>query len=67
LKNFILGEKHENLKMINLLPFHKIGSSKYKKFNIPYKMGNVEEPSTQKMKELKAFFSGYGVRVKIGG
>ena len=67
LKDFILHEKNNNLKMINLLPYHKIGSSKYKRFNIPYKMENVEQPSTQRMNELKAFFSGSGVRVKVGG
>ena len=67
LRTFILEEKHDNLKMINLLPYHKIGSSKYKRFNIPDKMKNVEQPSAQRMKELKAFFSGSGVRVKVGG
>ncbi|MBA4321193.1 MAG: glycyl-radical enzyme activating protein [Odoribacter sp.] len=67
LKKFILGEKHDNLKMISLLPYHKIGSSKYKRFNIPYGMDNVEQPSFQRMKELKEYFSGSGVKVKVGG
>jgi pyruvate formate lyase activating enzyme len=67
LKQYILSEKNENLKMISLLPYHKIGSSKYKRFNIPYKMENVEQPSSERMKELKEYFSGSGVRVKIGG
>lgn len=67
LKDFILGEKYNNLKMINLLPYHKIGSSKYKKFNKPYKMENTEQPSVQRMNEIKELFAGSGVRVKIGG
>ena len=67
LRSFILKEKHDNLKMINLLPYHKIGSSKYKRFNIPYRMENIEQPSAQRMKELKAFFSDIGIRVKVGG
>jgi pyruvate formate lyase activating enzyme len=67
LRDFILGEKHNNLKMINLLPFHKIGSSKYNRFSIPYKMENVEQPAPERMKELKEYFSGSGVRVKVGG
>jgi len=67
LKQYILNEKNENLKMISLLPYHKIGSSKYKRFNIPNKMKNVEQPTSQRMKELKEYFSGSGVRVKIGG
>jgi pyruvate formate lyase activating enzyme len=67
LKQYILNEKNENLKMISLLPYHKTGSSKYKRFNIQYKMENVEQPTSQRMKELKEYFSGAGVRVKIGG
>ena len=57
----------DTLKKINLLPFHKIGSSKYKKFNFPYKMGIVEEPPKEKMRELKDYFMETGIKVKIGG
>jgi pyruvate formate lyase activating enzyme len=67
LKQYILSEKNDKLKMISLLPYHKIGASKYKRFNIPYKMRNVDQPSAERMKELKEYFSGSGVRVKIGG
>ena len=67
LKHFISETKTTSLKMINLLPFHRIGSSKYKRFNLPYRMGGVETPSKGKMKELKESFSQTGIRVKIGG
>jgi len=67
MRNFLLLTKTESLKKINLLPYHKIGSSKYKKFNIPYRMGNIEPPSKEKMNELKEFFSEVGIKVKIGG
>jgi pyruvate formate lyase activating enzyme len=67
LKQYILSEKNENLKRISLLPYHKIGSSKYKRFKIPNKMENIEQPASQRMKELKEYFSDVGVRVKIGG
>jgi len=67
LKQFLLTNKTNSLKKINLLPFHKIGSSKYKRFSIPYRMGSVEPPSKEKMQELKEFFSEVGVKVKIGG
>ena len=53
--------------MISLLPYHKIGSSKYKRFGMPNRMDNVEQPSNQRMMELKDFFSDIGVKVKIGG
>ena len=67
LKQFIIQNKRVNITKINLLPYHKIGSSKYRKFNIPYKMDDVQQPSAQKMKELKEFFTDIGVKIKIGG
>jgi pyruvate formate lyase activating enzyme len=67
LRRFIILTKTDSLKRINLLPFHKIGSSKYKRLNIPYRMGNVESPSSERMQELKEFFMETGIKVKIGG
>jgi pyruvate formate lyase activating enzyme len=67
LRQFITTTKTESLKKINLLPFHKIGSSKYRRFNIPYSMGNVEPPEKEKMQIIKKFFMETGIPVKIGG
>jgi pyruvate formate lyase activating enzyme len=67
MKDFILTEKHDHLRKITLLPYHKIGSSKYKRFNIAYKMNNVEQPSSERMRELKTYFSDIGIKVKVGG
>jgi pyruvate formate lyase activating enzyme len=67
LKQFISDTKTESLKKINLLPFHKIGSSKYKRFNIPYKLEGAEPPSKERMQKLKEFFTETGIKVKIGG
>jgi pyruvate formate lyase activating enzyme len=67
LRNLIAELKCKNLKKINLLPFHRIGKSKYKKFNLPYRMNDTEQPSTERMRELKDFFEGTGIKVKIGG
>jgi pyruvate formate lyase activating enzyme len=64
---YIITTKTDSLKMINLLPFHKIGSSKYPRLNLPYRMGGVEPPSKTDMQELKNHFLGIGVKVKIGG
>ena len=64
---FIISTKTDSLKMINLLPFHKIGSSKYRRFNLPYMMDGVEPPSKADMLELRKQFLGIGVKVKIGG
>jgi pyruvate formate lyase activating enzyme len=67
LKEFLVSSKTDNLKKISLLPFHKIGKSKYNKFNIPYRMNDVEQPSRQRMNELKEYFSDIGIKVQIGG
>jgi pyruvate formate lyase activating enzyme len=67
LRQFLSATKTKSLKKINLLPFHRIGSTKYKRFNIINKMESVEPPSKEKMSELKEFFMEVGVKVKIGG
>jgi pyruvate formate lyase activating enzyme len=66
-RELLTGVKCENLKKICLLPFHRIGKSKYKKFNMPYRMNDTEQPSPERMRELKEFFSETGIKVKIGG
>jgi len=67
LRQFITTTKTGSLKKINLLPFHKIGASKYKRFNIPYRMEGVEPPEKEKMQKMKDFFMETGIKVKIGG
>ncbi len=67
MRRFIIATKTDSVRKINLLPYHRIGSSKYKRFNIPFNMKNVQQPSSERMKELKEFFSVTGIKVKIGG
>jgi pyruvate formate lyase activating enzyme len=67
LRSFLTGNRTDNLKRINLLPYHRIGSSKYKRLNIPDRMEGIEPPSTERMNELKRFFEETGIKVKIGG
>lgn len=67
LRQFINETKNGSLKKICLLPFHKTGASKYNRFRMPYRVGNIEQPSSDRMNELKAFFAETGIKVKIGG
>jgi pyruvate formate lyase activating enzyme len=67
MRDFISTTKTGALKKINLLPFHKIGMSKYKRFNMPYQMEDVDPPTKEKMLLLKELFLETGVKVKIGG
>jgi pyruvate formate lyase activating enzyme len=67
LRQFINETKSGSLKKICLLPFHKTGASKYNRFRMPYRLRQIEQPSAQRMNELKEFFSETGIKVKIGG
>jgi len=67
LKMFINDIKADNIKTISLLPYHKSGTAKYRKFNRQNKMEAVSPPSIQRMKELKEYFSDTGIKIKIGG
>ena len=64
---FIIATKTESLIGINLLPYHKTGSSKYNMFNLPFRMDGIEPPSEKKMQDLKTQFLATGIKVKIGG
>ena len=52
---------------IDLLPFHKIGKTKWKKLHLHYKMQDFIEPSTENMLDLKKKFEALVYPVKIGG
>ena len=67
LLQYIRSTKTDKLQKINLLPFHKTGSSKYRRLNLPYMMDGVEPPAGQEMEKLKNRFLSAGIRVKIGG
>ena len=52
---------------LSILPYHKIGSHKYNRFGIEYKMDGVEEPSEQQVKTIEKLFETAGFETKIGG
>lgn len=64
---FLKRNRSESVKMINLLPFHKTGSTKYRRLGKAFPMEGVEAPSTEQMKMLKHQFRETGIKVKIGG
>lgn len=66
LRKLLAAMKCRNLRKVNLLPFHRIGASKYKRFNLPYRMDDTLQPSQERMRELKEFFSETGIKVNIG-
>jgi len=55
------------LEQIDLLPYHLIAKSKYQRFKMNYKLEELQEPSMEKLNELKKIFEGIGMKVTIGG
>lgn len=64
----LLKENNIDVKQINLLPYHNMGSSKYEQLGIKYQEDMMSVPSSDKMEEIKSFFvkSGFN-NVFIGG
>jgi pyruvate formate lyase activating enzyme len=53
--------------LINLLPYHNIASGKYKKLEMFYDSGEMEEPSEKEINRAIEIFGRYGIEVEIGG
>lgn len=52
---------------ISILPYHKIGSQKYSKFGLEYKMEGILEQSELEINEIKKIFTEAGFEVSVGG
>lgn len=59
--------KLKNRHPINILPYHKIGSHKYERFGIDYKMKGVEEPDNHHVTKIKNMFIEAGFVTSVGG
>ena len=56
-----------NVLEIDLLPYHRAGEGKYKKFNKESKLDSIVIPENGYMEEIKKIFSELNCKVKIGG
>jgi len=54
------------LDALNLLPFHRLGESKYRQLGKTYAMAEQESPSDERMLELKKIAEGYGLYCFVG-
>jgi pyruvate formate lyase activating enzyme len=57
----------ENLKRIDLLPYHKFGSMTYARIGMEYTLDDIEPPSDDDMLRLKKIVESCGVEAQIGG
>ncbi len=57
----------KNQYQISILPYHKIGSYKYERFGIDYKMNGVEEQDNDYVNRIMNLFIDAGFSASIGG
>jgi pyruvate-formate lyase-activating enzyme len=55
-----------NLKEVNLLPFHRLGRSKYEQLGLNYKYGQVPSPSSEVMRSHQRVFEAAGLQCYVG-
>lgn len=52
---------------MHILPYHRIGTDKYKGLNRAYSLTGIEPPSKELMNELLEVVNSYGLKGQIGG
>jgi pyruvate formate lyase activating enzyme len=55
----------EAVSMVQILPYHKLGTIKYERLSKPYLLDDLEPPTEERMEEIKAFLETFGLKVKI--
>lgn len=66
--NFLMPFKdHKNFKGIDLLPYHKMGVSKYRNLGMTYPMSEIEDPSlsSEELKEIENWIKEYDFPVIV--
>ncbi len=58
-------ELKEGIDVVQLLPYHQFGATKYDRLGKPYKLPNVEAPSDEFMQEALKLFQGMGLNAMI--
>ena len=53
--------KEVEIKEINLLPYHRMGTEKYNKLDKKYQLGDVLPPTDERLSSMKDFFESYGL------
>lgn len=54
----------QNVDLVEVLPFHKYGESKYERLQQRYELKNCPEPTDQEVERVKARFRSYGLKVR---
>ncbi len=62
-----IAEKLSGLKRIDLLPYHPIARTKYRRLNLPYHLDKMPEYPAEKAKKIVQRFSNLATTVTLGG
>lgn len=62
--NFVLSQ---SLKEIHILPFHQLGSGKYKSLGRKYELEDLNPPTDKEVDNIKKYMETKGLNVIIGG
>jgi pyruvate formate lyase activating enzyme len=52
---------------VDLLPYHRLGKTKYERLGARYELDSIEPPSRERMETLRVRFERAGFKVSIGG
>jgi len=53
--------------IVNFLPYHNIASGKYKKLEILYDEGKMDEPTEKEIQQAEQIFYSFGIETEVGG
>ena len=63
---FIAGNLGEGI-TVHLLPYHRLGETKYERMEAPEKVIPIQPPGDEYMEKVKTIFEAFDLTVKIGG
>jgi pyruvate formate lyase activating enzyme len=55
------------LRDIDLLPYHRIGTDKYRRLGRPYQLAELQPPSAEAMENIRRVFADAGIEASVGG
>jgi pyruvate formate lyase activating enzyme len=55
------------LSRIDLLPYHRIGTDKYRRLGRPCQLADLQPPSADMMESIRRLFADAGIDASIGG
>jgi len=57
----------KNIRRVELLPYHRLGESKYARLDMEYKLEGLQPPEKEHMNEIAEWMRSYGLDIHVGG